>query len=325
MKHVFSNHSEVLHRFANQQGKDDYASAGNISFRNNRLYSYAACIAHIIDQKKNIVLITTCQYSVTTSQHISGAKSALSHYTRIQAYDVDIALDYPESAKWYHESNISRMIQELQEYEKKQKTARIRNYTSNFSAATKNLQRYVDIFRIKTLLTKEQREYYKGKTFFVDQEKLDRSRTIQDAINTRRNESRNERYRLQRELWEKANKERKRIELLTLPEKIEKFRTGEIRSLPYDLDVAYLRLNNDHTRIETSKGAQVLVDHAKIIWNTIVRTVEKGVDYTPSVEIKIDYYTVTVIKANGDLVIGCHNIPYGESKAIALSLGWITE
>jgi hypothetical protein len=325
MKHVFSNHSEVLHRFANQQSEDDYASVGNISFRNNQLYSYGACIAHIIDQKKNIVLITTRQYSVTTSQHISGARSALSHYTQIYAYNVDIALEYPESAKRYHKSNINIMIDELQSYEKKQKTARIRDYTSDFSAATKNLQQYIDLFHIKSLLTKQQREYYKGKTFVVDMDKLLINREAQEAINTRRNEAREERYRLQRERWEKAAAERKRIELLTLPEKIELFHKGEIRSLPYGIDVAYLRLNNDHTRIETSKGAHVLTDHARVLWNTIIKTRERGIDYTPSVEIKIDYYTVTVIKANGDLVIGCHNIPYEESKAIALSLGWITE
>ncbi len=315
MKHVFSNQSEVLHRFANQLSEDDYGSAGSISFRNNRLYSYAACIAHIIDQKKNIVLITTHQYSVTTSQHISGAMSALSHYTQIAAYDVDITLEYPESAKRYHESNISRMIQELQEYEKKQKTARIRNYTSNFSAAIKNLQQYVNLFYIKSLLTKEQSEYYNGKAFILPDgltERLEKHIAIMKR-----------RYTEQRERWEKEAAERKRIELLTLPEKIEAFHKGGIRSLPYGLDMAYLRLNNDHTRIETSKGAQVLVDHAKVIWNTIVRTVEKGIDYTPSVEIKIDYYTVTVIKANGDLVIGCHNIPFAESESIAKQLNWL--
>lgn len=84
---------------------------------------------------------------------------------------------------------------------------------------------------------------------------------------------------------------------------------------------ALLRFNADRTRIETSQGAQVLVEHAVKIWPVIERSHREQAVY-PGNGFKIDYYTVTRID-RGDLVIGCHNIQYGEMERIARELNLI--
>jgi hypothetical protein len=81
---------------------------------------------------------------------------------------------------------------------------------------------------------------------------------------------------------------------------------------------AYLRLNEDKTRVETSKHAQVLVEHAVKIWPIIERSYREQAIY-PGNGFKIDYYTVTSINC-GNMIIGCHNIQYEEMESIARQL-----
>ena len=312
MKHVFSN-SECIHVFAQQNKGQEWGKGSSVSFDGAILKSYSAPIANIVSTKKKIVLITNRQYSVTTSTHTSMARCAMMHYTRISVYDVDIRPCYKLRSKTQHQSNIHLMTKELTSLWEKQKRAITSDYTRCFNSATENFQRYINLFHLKGLLTKQQREFYDGKTLVIP-ERIAKNIAI-----------RSERVEKRCIEWDKRWKDEQRIFALTLPEKIAAFHNHEIQTLPYQAELAYLRLNIDRSRIETSKGSRVLVEHARILWNTIVRAMAKGEDFVPVTPIVIDYYTLTKVTKDGTIIVGCHNIPFEESRSIALQLGWVTE
>jgi hypothetical protein len=90
MRHAFSSHSDVVHRFANlnpEEIESGYGYAGNISFRNGSIFSYGSHfeMAHYDkDIAGNpILVVSTRSYSVSTSQHQSALSSATRHHKRI--------------------------------------------------------------------------------------------------------------------------------------------------------------------------------------------------------------------------------------------------
>jgi len=88
------------------------------------------------------------------------------------------------------------------------------------------------------------------------------------------------------------------------------------------------RLRIKDNRIETSRGAQVLVESAKKLWPFIERARKNGglnIDWKRGGIVKIDFYTVTDISPKGDLTIGCHYIPYNEIRRIADQLDLVKE
>ena len=292
-KSLCSNY-EVCHVFATQSQDEGYCN-GTISFNRNVIKSYAAPIAVILDPVKRIALITTHKYSVTTSVHTDMIMNALSHYDCIYAYDIDLFdKKYKASNKRIHESNIIIMINGLKEVIRKQARARTSNYSIAYMLQLNNLHKYVKYFRIASLLTKEQRKIYN-------------STIITPAMTAD-------------ELKHVAKQREKEKDILVT--NILEFHSN-MRAYIHSAKYAYLRLNDDRTRIETSKGSQVLIEHARVLWNAIQRTKRAGKEYIPTIEIKIDYYTLTRIDPNGTAHIGCHTIPYSESESIAKQLNWI--
>lgn len=80
--------------------------------------------------------------------------------------------------------------------------------------------------------------------------------------------------------------------------KIAEFMNYDVDYL-YGMDVDYVRLSLDKTRVETSQGVKVDIDEARLLYKMI----KQGKDIKGH---KIDSYTV--ISVNGVLTIGCHKI-----------------
>lgn len=110
-----------------------------------------------------------------------------------------------------------------------------------------------------------------------------------------------------------ALKERARLDALGNAEKLAEWRKGSAVYLPYSQAVA-LRINGDV--IETSKGARIPVSECPLIWSMVNRKKE----WTPRQAIGV--YQLTKIRADGSIVVGCHDIPFSELKIIALQLGY---
>lgn len=86
---------------------------------------------------------------------------------------------------------------------------------------------------------------------------------------------------------------------------------------------ALLRLSDDGTRVETSQGAQVLVRTVKFLWAFVAkaRATHTALDAETVARFpRLDHYAVNEINQFGDLLAGCHRIPFDEVQAIARAL-----
>ena len=110
-----------------------------------------------------------------------------------------------------------------------------------------------------------------------------------------------------------AIKERARLDSLDNAAKLQAWRDGAPVYLPYGLPVA-LRINGD--TIETTNGARIPVTECPLIWAMVTR----GRDWKPGATIGV--YQLTKIRANGSIVVDCHDIEFSELAYIADKLGY---
>jgi hypothetical protein len=111
-----------------------------------------------------------------------------------------------------------------------------------------------------------------------------------------------------------AIKERQRLDKLSREERLAEWRKGADVYLPYSNDV-YLRING--TDIQTSKGARIPVSETPLIWGMVQRKKE----WKPGNPIGV--YQLTKIRADGSIVVGCHDIAFSELEYIARELGYV--
>lgn len=93
-----------------------------------------------------------------------------------------------------------------------------------------------------------------------------------------------------------------------------------------------LRISSDGEHVETMRGAQIPVRHARRLWPVICLAKQwgdKGTDkpalLANAVGMKLGVYTLNSITAQGDTLVGCHSIEYEEMALIAEQLGLSTE
>lgn len=84
-----------------------------------------------------------------------------------------------------------------------------------------------------------------------------------------------------------------------------------------------LRLNADGSRVETNRGAQVLVRTVRFLWAFCRHARANGaavegetIERFP----RLDHYTVHAIDEKGNLLVGCHRIAFEEVETIARQL-----
>lgn len=283
----FGSHSEVCHVWA-QQNQDE-GKASRIFFKGEKIYSYGShfCMARILPS--GTVVYGTHRYSSSTGKHQSRVRSAVSHRTMVYCRDPD------QSASRNREYAQSEIVSLLRDAESKPRirqttrddlrleAVRVGNQFNEYLAALPEKERNVQPIDLSTM-----------------------GDLVQDAIAA-------EARRVQRA----KDAEKQRIEQQKVH--IAEWRQGVFHGQMYDLPTM-LRLSPDKTEVQTSRGAAIPVSHAKRLWPLIVnvRAVKKpltGRDF------KLGFYTLSEIKENGDIVVGCHNIGFNEIEGIAHELG----
>ena len=86
-------------------------------------------------------------------------------------------------------------------------------------------------------------------------------------------------------------------------------------------EVTALRLSEDKSFIETSKGARVPVDVAPRLWKVANRQRAEELQHMFGNPYPVGDYRLTRIEADGTLVVGSHTIPFSELELIAEQLG----
>lgn len=145
MKTVYSNSEEVIHLFSNNIDHNIVNSSRNnsvyVSSTKLELYSYNTCIA-IYDKIKNIMLISSETYSVTTSKQQGILNFASNHHNRIFIPNVNYGI----------ESNLTEFKGQIKFNIKKESKARskrmISNYRSSSISLLDNLQNYIKYLKL---------------------------------------------------------------------------------------------------------------------------------------------------------------------------------
>lgn len=296
MKAVFSK-SELPHVWAKQSQQEGRTPTKNMYFDGAKIYSYGRhfCMANII--APNVVLITDRTYSVTTSAQMSLVRYAVNHMERI-------FIPYPEedlrdNAKAIID-RIKANIEIIGNTRKRPSTKE--SAKGSLASIVSNVERYCEVTHQKlskkwaydTDLQKEFNLYFKAA----------KSEQATEQLGAK---------------LEKLAIAKKKVETKKQIEAIEKWLNGENIYI-HNSDKVYLRvidsypLINGGKEIETSKGARVSVKSGKLLFDMI----QAGKDIVGH---DIDGYTV--IRLNGILKIGCHEIERAEIERFAKSQNWI--
>lgn len=289
MKKVFSSNSEAIHVWANHPERN--GRANSVSFGGGVLWSYNTAIGqHVTNDKgESVVILNRTNYSVTTSKHQGEAAYAVNHLKRIYIHHIGYNV---QNLKYTLIGDRERLI-EFYEYE-----------AANLLAKAERARTKGDYYRGAAYAhLNELREYF---AFFgIDYAPPANMDELKQAAIERENEAK----RIAAEM--KAKRERDEAE------RLEKWRNGE--NVYSYFEMTALRIKGE--TIETSKGANIPVEHAIKVWPLLKRLHDNGGTYTRGEHsIHLGHYTLDSF--NGDILrVGCHSIPFAEVQNIANKLG----
>jgi hypothetical protein len=298
MKKVFQSKKEISHLWASQAQSEARNPQGSFYFEGLTIYSYGSHfpIAQIWHKNNNIVFFNSTTYSNTTSKHQRVVSYAINHKTIIKVPIVNLRGSYSED----HLKNIQHFVGNIRHYIDLQSRARIADYRPEINRDLAYLNVYVEIFRLKSKLTKLEKSLL---TVNAD-----------DLVNVENDFAQNVKRReeLKRKKIAKAKKE----SIKKAKEKLKLWMNNEIDHLPwysFDSNKVYLRYNKETEKIESSKGAKVPIKEAKVLF----KLMRNGKDIKG---FKIGSFTV--ISYNGTLKIGCHEIEQDEIQRMTKVLNW---
>lgn len=305
------------HRVQNRSGKVA-GRAGNVFYEGEKIYSYGHhfCIARLLPN--DVVVYGTHTYSPSTASHQAAVRSAVSHLRTVYCHD-------PGNSAYRNKEFAQREIEDaLAEPPKLAKFKELKRLGARVAARRK-------AENFNTYLAALPKEESKGvKPFDLTEPRF--NHTPEDAQRYAqlvreeqerqllRDAKREERWAAQRERREADMKAAEEKAKTRIPDWRNHIYTGY---MPYSMPTM-LRLSKDGTSVETSKGAEIPVSHAKRLWPVIQNCKAVGLGLKDRA-IKLGHFTLTRINDDGSIVVGCHDIPYSEIELIARELGLIEE
>lgn len=299
---------QVAHYWANKVQAEGRSK--NVFFEGDRIYSYGRHFCMGRHLPGDTVALSTQTYSPSTSRQQSKVRAAVRHLRVVYCYDPDASAAY----------NQQQTILAIEGKNIAAAAPRIRQSTrENLKADAVGLA--VQFNEYLRALPADERGSVTP--FVIDGELLDnieRQRVQRDAQEAER-----------RRLDEEARK-------VALADAVAAWRRGEyvrhnLHSLPVMLRLVrnkgrytggLLREGKEDV-IETSHGAEVPVKSVYGLWPFVQRARTGGMmmdagDLFPSAK-QLGVYELRFIRADGSIVVGCHDIPYAELERMAVELG----
>lgn len=320
MKHVV-NGRMVAHLWAQQNPEQEYANSGNgnISYRDNRLYSWSTEIARIVtahDGTTKVALFSDRSYSVSTSRHQSYARNAVS----CERFDVPygfvtdhLGIDHEGIVKWM-----------LEDYEEtKQRAGRTRSLPYWFDNGEINedarrsthlhdkasgIVRYLELFAVQGGAVPDVETDIEE----INQIHLERRARLDTPARRRQRAMDEAARRVNKERIDREQKERHDRNLAM-------FRVGSYvnMSLRDEKGGAYIRA--DGPMLYTSLGAAVPLARAITMFHIALDCIRTGTPFRT--RLKIGDFQLTEIDNHGTIIAGCHTIYWEESERLALEIG----
>jgi len=279
----YSN-KELPHIWANQRETDGKGS--NMFFEGTKIYSYGKhfCIAELFPSK-GVVLFNASGYSSTTAKHKSYVRRAIPSQYKV----IEVVGSNMTDTMYSHHSNMDFFKANYFKYLNKAATAR-QAKDGLLNSALNELQAIEDYAKAFGLRVST----FAGIASILKDKKNILTPEFQERIKTAKQD------------------EQKRI-LAEQRIKIQKWIKGKLSTLTNAIQDIFLRVAMDGEQVETSKGARVTYQAAKVLYSMI----KAGEDIKG---FQIDGYTV--IGINGTLKIGCHEIDRKEVERFAKSQKW---
>jgi|11_taG_2_1085331.scaffolds.fasta_scaffold00685_16 hypothetical protein len=287
MRIVLKNHDEAAHVWAQQLQHEGRAS--NVFFYGKTIYSYGEHFPLAKFEKKNVVLMNSNRYSVSTSKHQAIVSRALDRDT-VKVFHVP----YPGSQreKPYHFGNVESYFNDFKKHLDKASRARS-NYSYHLKWAKdsrENALQYCKEFRCK--------KHFNGFDFDFD---FDSDSVKEKVSKIREREKKNEQQKIARQ--KKA-----------LEEGVIKWRKGE-NVLIHHYPETLLRLDGE--TVETSRRAYFPLEDAKRAIRFVKAIVKKGEPWKRNGErFKIGIYQLDTVSACGDVKAGCHRVKFEEIERL---------
>ena len=293
MRTVF-NTREVAHVWAQQNQHEGRNKEHTIFFKDSLIYSYGHhfCIARRLGPGGTVVM-TTRTHSPTTKTHVGYVLDSLIVQTpRVYCED-------PSASATQNMSYARRHIAEVLE---RAENLRIRKNTKFGLQA-------------KAVSMCDQANAYLAALPLAEQagvERIDVSNL--DAIRQEMEVRRLARVELEAKQEAEARAEAyKHIAL---------WRSGGKGVYFMGFAPVALRLNRTEGCIETSRGATITLAAARRIWRYVVSARQTQTEH--GADISLGHYTMNLVRKDGSIQVGCHDIAYSEIEAMAQQLDWMT-
>lgn len=322
MKTVFPN-AQLTHVWAQQTQHS--GRSGSMSFEGPTLYSYKTPIAkfYTLPTSGRVVLATSETYSITTSsKHMPALWRALMGLGSARVFRVPfIELD-PSKARLQGMGRVGTHLQNLD--------AIVARYVATRESELRHIKVYRSAYDRLEPIQRDARAY--AQIFGLPVPTLD-ARADSDGIERIRAERKAKRetpaylaaQARKAELAAARDAKRAAERVLLETERRTAWQAGAANMF-YGTDEkggAYLRLSNDGTRVETSRGAFIPTADARRIIPLIRACKEAGEVFEPydRAAYAVGSFQVNRVDANGDIKAGCHFIQFAEIDKIGKLLG----
>lgn len=305
MRKVLDSISQVCHYWANKVQTE--GRAGNVYFRDDKIFSYGVHFCMARHLPGGAVAVTTRGYSSSTASHLSEMRAAARHLQFVYCNDPSDSAD----------TNMRSARESIRSALRDAEKPRSRQTTR-------------DGHRARALRIAESANAYlsalpadeRGNAAPIGVDTLADVRDALDAFDAAQ-------LKLAAE-----QREARRVDLL---ESLAKWRTGEVivRTGLYELPAALRigRVGGDYIPgepvtdvrqvIQTSHGAEIPVNHARRLWPVILQCKASGSEWSspPEKTFHLGPYALSTIRADGSIVVGCHDIAFTEIERMATALG----
>ena len=272
---------DLFHNFANNVKFEQ--RKGNISFYDNKFYSYSAIIGLKLDS--DTIIINNQNYSVTTSNHQNYLAAATKQYKQLLLTEIQFG-----SVK----NKLKTLTRSYEKAKSKKEQYKTEIYDLFFKfneniQLLENNEEYLKLFKHSFVFPTESEQTEIKEIFFNF---VDANGFHDINFENMKLEIENHKKRVLKE----QNK-RKKLEI----SKFYNFETNYISGLEYEL----IRINKDKQQLETTQGVLIDFEHALKFYDLLLLLIQNK--KLKSLENK-HFLNYRIIKINSKVIqIGCHN------------------
>ena len=312
--------NEVAHFWANQTQSCAYTPRRDFSFDGRHINSYRARIATLVPDAQCVLYNWRyIGFSKTTNEHFSIVRRAVDRNRYPNAFEVpetnvpvhkrggELHHDHVVNVKHFIQRHADRLVAADQ--------PRIRQNTREAAQEQarywiRQADAYCKLFKLPRAVTR-----------LLDQKALANAHALLAADRERAAAE----VKRRMAAAEAANVERLRVNGLTPEQALAEWREGKIGSYPCS-GYPDMRLRIRADKVETSRGANIPVEHAKRVWPILLRAKRNGTHITAEQGGGLHFGVYQSFhefnaEGSGALVVGCHSIPFEELEYVAQQLG----